>query len=215
MDLQSSNPSALRTGDMLWTLMGTGTLPTSLGGTQVSFGGVPAPLLFSSANQVNAIVPFAMTGRQTAELSIVHDGQNTPPVTVSIVEVQPGLFTMRGAGMGPAIILNQDGGLNSGSNPASKGSTVSIFATGAGQTNPPGVDGMFATNDSSAPLRRVEALIGGIGGEVLSARTARGLFAGVIRVDVRVPANVASSLETRIALAVGDVISPPATIAIR
>jgi len=35
-----------------------GTWPTTMGGTQVLFDGVPAPMLYASANQINAVVPY-------------------------------------------------------------------------------------------------------------------------------------------------------------
>ena len=44
----------------------SGNLPVFLADTQVFFGGVSAPLLYVQANQVNAIVPFEMTGRDSA-----------------------------------------------------------------------------------------------------------------------------------------------------
>ena len=47
---------------------------------------------------------------------------------------------------GAAIALNQNGTLNSASNPAAAGSVVTIWATGAGQDNSPGdQDALIAT----------------------------------------------------------------------
>ena len=60
----------------------------------------------------------------------------TPAVTVSVVKKQPGIFTIEGTGSGQAIVQNADGTLNSSSNLAAKGSTISILATGAGQNTP-------------------------------------------------------------------------------
>jgi uncharacterized protein (TIGR03437 family) len=156
-----------------------------------------------------------MNARETAQVEIVRGGRRTGPATVSIAARQPGIFTAQGGTGGQAIVLNQDGSFNSPSNPAAKGSTVSIFATGAGQTDPPGVNGAWATDDRARPLSPVIALIGGIGADLISARVPRGAFAGLIQVDARVPANAPASAETPLALTVGDVISPPATIAIR
>lgn len=39
-----------------------GNLTTSLGGTKVLFGNIPAPLLFVGPNQINAVVPSQVTG---------------------------------------------------------------------------------------------------------------------------------------------------------
>jgi uncharacterized protein (TIGR03437 family) len=171
--------------------------------------------LYAQANQVNAIVPFEVSGGATADVQISHSGQTTQTVTVSVVDKQPGIFSIGGTGSGQAIIQNADGSLNSSSNLAAKGSTVSIFATGAGQTTPTLPDGAFAADDSSRPRLRVTALIGGIGAEVIDARVPKGLFAGLIQVDVRIPAGAPSGAAVSLELGIGDVLSPPTTLAIR
>ena len=193
----------------------SGNLPVFLADTQVFFGGVSAPLLYVQAKQVNAIVPFEMTGRDSAQVQILRNGQTTNPVTVSIVEAQPGVFTTTGATSAQGVVLNQDGTLNSASNPAEKGSVVSIFATGGGQTNPPGVNGALVADESVKPRLPVNVLIGGLGADLVGAHVPRGLFAGLLQVDARVPAGAPSGQAIPVGLAVGEVISPPATIAIK
>jgi quinohemoprotein ethanol dehydrogenase len=191
-------------------------VPTSLGDTQVYFNGVAAPVLFAQANQVNAIVPFEVLQQgDTANVQISHSGQMTQSVTVSVVKKQPGIFTTAGTGSGQAIVQNADGTLNSPSNLAAKGSTISILATGSGQNTPILPDGTFATDDSNRPRLRITVLIGGIGAEVVSARVPVGFFAGLIQVDVRVPAGAPSGSAVSLELGVGDVLSPPATVAIQ
>jgi uncharacterized protein (TIGR03437 family) len=192
-------------------------VPTTLGDTQVFFNGVAAPLLFAQANQVNAIVPFEVLqrGTGTADVQISHGGQMTQTVTVSVVKKQPGIFTTGGTGSGQAIVQNADGSLNSSSNLAAKGSTVSILGTGAGQTTPPLPDGTFAIDNSIRPRLRITVLIGGIGAEVIGARVPSGLFAGLLQVDVRIPAAAPSGPAVSLELGVGDVLSPPATMAIQ
>jgi len=190
--------------------------PTSLGDTQVFFNGVAAPMLFAQANQVNAIVPFEVLQQgDTANVQISHGGQTTQAVTVSVVKKQPGIFTTGGTGSGQAVVQNADGKLNSSSNLAAKGSTISILATGAGQTIPTLPDGTFATDDSNRPRLRITVLIGGIGAEVVSARVPVGFVAGLIQVDVRIPAGAPSGPAVSLELGVGDELSPPATLAIQ
>ena len=180
------------------------------------FNGVAAPLLFAQANQVNAIVPFEVSGQgNTATVQISHSGQTTQTVTVSVVKKQPGIFTTGGTGSGQAIVQNADGSLNSSSNLAAKGSTISILATGAGQTTPILPDGTFATDDSNRPRLRITVLIGGIGAEVVSSRVPVGFPAGLIQVDVQIPAGAPSGPAVSLELGVGDVLSPPATLAIQ
>jgi uncharacterized protein (TIGR03437 family) len=191
-------------------------VPTTLGDTQVFFNGVAAPVLFAQANQVNAIVPFEVLRQgDTANVQISHSGQMTQTVTVSVVKKQPGIFTTGGTGSGQAIVQNADGTLNSSSNLAAKGSTISILATGAGQNTPILPDGTFATDDSNRPRLRITVLIGGIGAEVINARVPLGLFAGLLQVDVRIPAGAPSGPRVSLELGVGDVLSPPTTLAIQ
>jgi quinohemoprotein ethanol dehydrogenase len=191
-------------------------VPTSLGDTQVFFNGVAAPVLFAQANQVNAIVPFEVLRQgDTANVQISHGGQMTQTVTVSVVKKQPGIFTTGGTGSGQAIVQNADGTLNSSSNLAAKGSTISILATGTGQNTPILPDGTFATGDSNRPRLRITVLIGGIGAEVINARVPLGLFAGLVQVDVRIPVGAPSGPQVSLELGVGDVLSPPTTLAIQ
>ena len=190
--------------------------PTSLGDTQVVFNGVAAPVLFAQANQVNAIVPFEVSQQgDTADVQISHSGQTTQTVTVSVVKKQPGIFTVGGRGSGQAVVQNADGTLNSSSNPAAKGSTISIFATGAGQTTPVLPDGTFATDDNGQPRLRITVLVGGIGAEIVNARVPVGFLAGLIQVDLQIPAGAPSGPAVSLELGVGDVLSPPATLAIQ
>jgi hypothetical protein len=48
---------------------GTGALPTAIGGTSVSIGGVPAQLLYVSPSQINLLVP-STTPLGTAAVSV-------------------------------------------------------------------------------------------------------------------------------------------------
>jgi uncharacterized protein (TIGR03437 family) len=151
----------------------------------------------------------------TANVQISHSGQLTQPVTVSVVKKQPGIFTTGGTGSGQAIVQNADGTLNSSSNRAAKGSTISILATGAGQNIPTLPDGTIATDDSGRPRLRITVLIGGIGAEIVSARLPAGFVAGLIQVNVQIPAGAPSGPAVSLELGAGDVLSPPATVAIQ
>ena len=88
--------------------------------------------------------------------------------------------------------MNQVFSVNAASNPAEKGSIIQIFATGEGQTDPGGVDARLATSVLPKPLLPVSVRIGGIMADVVYAGAAPDLVAGVIQVNARVPAGVAS-----------------------
>jgi uncharacterized protein (TIGR03437 family) len=120
----------------------------------------------------------------------------------------PALFALDGTGGGPGAILNQDGSVNSWNAPASRGSVVVLYATGLGQTNPPGDDGMVPAGlPLPAPLLPVKVFIDGQPAEVLYAGAVVGLVQGVTQINVRVPA-AASQGNVKVMIQAGDFSSP-------
>jgi uncharacterized protein (TIGR03437 family) len=125
------------------------------------------------------------------------------PVAASV----PGILTANASGTGQGAILNEDGSVNSSSNPARKGSIAVIFATGEGQTNPRGVDGKIAaTVPLPAPLLPVTATVNNLPAEVLYAGAAPTLVAGVLQVNLRIPLDTPSG-DIPVVLLVGTVSS--------
>ena len=117
-----------------------GQLPDSLGGVQVSIGGEPAPLLYSSSGQLNLIVPYSLQpGTTPTTIQVTGNGTPANAMRAFVVAQDITLFEINSAGQ--AAALNQDGSLNSAQNPAQLGSIVTLFGTGGGQTIPPSVAG--------------------------------------------------------------------------
>jgi uncharacterized protein (TIGR03437 family) len=197
------------------TLIGAGIGPASshetvgspsstvLFGTNVLFDGTPAPLLHAEPNQINAIVPYGVFGQTTTELQVTSQGQAIVRLPLSVVTAVPAIFTLDSSGVGPGAILNQDSTVNSSSNPADKGSVISLFATGAGQTNPPSIDGQIAGAALPIPLLPVSVQIGGLDVQVLYAGAAPGIIAGVIQVNCVIPADAPSGPAVPVVLYVG------------
>ena len=121
-----------------------GKLATSLGGTQVLFDGIPAPLLYTSSGQLGAIVPYAVDGKLGTQVQVLNGSSLSDKVALPVAQVAPSLFSMDYSGVGQGAILNQDLSVNSSANPAAAGSIVVLYATGEGQTIPAGVDGLLA-----------------------------------------------------------------------
>ncbi len=72
--------------------------------------------------------------------------------------------------------MNEDGTVNSASNPAAAGYIVLLYGTGEGQTNPAGVDGQPDSSPTPTPLAQpVTAIIGGVNARVLYAGGVSGL----------------------------------------
>ena len=110
-----------------------GAWTTSAGGVQVLFDGVPAPLLYVSDTQINAVAPFGLSTEAT-QVQVSYNGLTSDAVSVPVATTVPGIFSADGSGSGQGIIANQDGSLNSPAAPASRGSIVTLYATGAGHT---------------------------------------------------------------------------------
>src|ERR1019366_2215645 len=98
----------------------------------------------------------------TAQVTVTYQGQISAPVTVAVAASAPGLFTQGSIGYGQAAAINQNGSINTSSNPVAVGSIISLYATGEGQTTPGGVDGKLATAPYPTPNLPVNVTIGGI-----------------------------------------------------
>src|SRR5580693_3387157 len=99
-------------------------LGTNLAGKNVTvtFGGMPAQVLFDSSTQINVLVPSGLGSQTSAQLIVVVDGNQMAPQTVPLAEFAPGIFKNG--------ILNQDGSVNGPSHAAKLPSVLQIFATG-------------------------------------------------------------------------------------
>jgi uncharacterized protein (TIGR03437 family) len=188
---------------------------TSLGGTQVSFDGTAAPLLYSSDGQVNAVVPFEVgsNGSTTTSMVVTYNGTASTATTLNVVSASPGIFTANGQGTGPAAVLNEDGSSNSASNPAPAGTTVSLFGTGGGQTIPPSTDGELTPAAGMMALT-VTATVGGQPATVQYSGPAPELIAGVMQVNVVIPAGTPSG-PANVVITVGTAQSQTVTVAVQ
>lgn len=207
--------SGLGPGSLAQYQLGTnGLVPTNVAGTTVYFGSLAAPVLYTSANQVAAIVPFGVSGGQVPVI-VAYNGQFSGPLTASIATAVPAIFTLNGSGSGQAAAINQDGSVNGASSPAKTGSYISLWITGAGQTNPPGADGQPGTGPSGGAVLPVAATIGGKSATVQYQGGAQGLVAGVLQVNLQVPAGVAAGAAVPVTIQVGsNSTQPNVTIAV-
>jgi uncharacterized protein (TIGR03437 family) len=194
-----------------------GLVDNVLADTRVFFDGVAAPLVFVQANQLSAVVPYQVAGRTSTVLQIEYRGNRSVPVEVPVAPSAPGIFTQDASGRGPGAILNEDGQVNSASRPAPRGSIIVVYATGEGQTTPAGQDGKPALGTPPKPLLPVSVTIGGVAApEVLYAGGAPLYVAGLMQVNVRVPAAAPAGNAVPIQLTIGNASSQPSvTVALR
>lgn len=198
----------------VFDLAGGDRIAPELAGTRVLFDGVAAPVIATISGQVNAIVPYSVAGKETVRVQVEYQGQLTSEMTVPVAEASPAIFLLSAAGQG--AILNQDYSVNGPANRAARGSIIQIFATGEGQTDPPGVDGKVAGTSLPSPLLPVKVTIGGREAVVHYAGAAPGLVAGVLQINAQVPDDVPPGSAVPIVIQVGDRRSPNGvTVAIR
>ncbi|MBV9771094.1 MAG: PQQ-binding-like beta-propeller repeat protein [Bryobacterales bacterium] len=191
------------------------TVATTIGSTQVLIGGVAAPLLFASSAQINAVVPFGLAG-STTQVQVVYQGQVVTSTTVAVQPAAPAIFSLDGDGGGPGAILNQDGSINSQSNPASPGSVVVLYATGGGLTTPASIDGRLTSSPYPSPSLPISVSIEGLPAQVVYAGAAPGMVAGMLQINVVVPAGVLQEPYDQVIVTIGDYVSPSAvTVAVQ
>jgi uncharacterized protein (TIGR03437 family) len=169
------------------TLDVQGNLPTNIAGASVTFNGTPAPLLYVSAHQVNAIVPFEVTG--SAEVQLQYQGASSTPVQMYVSSAVPSIFTQGARGAGQAAALNQDGSLNSPSNPALRGSIVSVWATGLGLMDPPYPDGHVVQGNLSQLVLTPTLYVNDAGAQASFQYVgqAPGMVAGAVQINFVIP----------------------------
>ena len=185
-----------------------GNVGNSLAGTQVLFDGVAVPLLYSSSTQVGAVVPFGVNNTST-QVQVVYQGQTSNTLTVPVTAAAPALFSTDGSGGGFGVV-NQDGSLNGWSSPASSGSVVTMYVTGVGQMNPPGVDGTVSTAPFAVPVLPLTVYFNGQQGQILYAGAAPGIVAGVVQINAIVPDSMSGDYNVQVTIQAGNSSSPNA-----
>jgi uncharacterized protein (TIGR03437 family) len=196
-------------------LTGNGRVATQLGGVRVLFDGIAAPLVYAAAGQLSAVVPYAIAGRGQINLQTEYRGVRSNAIALPVLTAKPALFSVDSSGGGPGAILNEDGSVNGVNRPARPGSVVVLFGTGEGLPEPVPEDGSVT---GALPLPRpvlpVRVTIGGRDAEVLYAGSAPSLVAGVLQLNVLLPAGVSGSA-LAIRVSVGEVSSTDAvTVAV-
>jgi uncharacterized protein (TIGR03437 family) len=180
----------------------TGLLANSLAGAEVRFDGLPAPLFYVQANQINVQVPYTVAANTVTGIEVFYQGVSVNTVSVPVVASAPGIFS---------VAVNQDGTYNSAANPAPRGTYLTFFATGEGLTNGPNISGQPAAAPYPQPSLPVTVTVSGMTSQVAWYGSAPGLV-GLLQVDMLVPGGFVPSGAVPLALTVGTSVSPALTI---
>lgn len=168
--------------------------PSTTANVQVTFDGIPAPLLWVQDAQINLVAPWSLTPAQNTRVCVSYNQANTNCLTLPVATATPAVFMADGR---YAIALNEDGTMNSSSNPAALGSIVTVYATGLGSIHPSQPDGSvigfpLPTNNLTFGVEAIYTIGIPFGTEfdkpfeVEYAGPAPGLVAGVSQINFRV-----------------------------
>jgi len=153
----------------------TGQLPFLLGGTSVSFNGYSAPLLSVQNGLIACFAPFEISGSTEVIASV--DGQSSNGLRVATSASAPYFLA----------IINQDGSINSASDPAPQGSVLTLYVTGLGLTSPLSQDGSVSAPPLAVPMASISAYINSNPVQPQFVGAADGLIAGITQLNIQVP----------------------------
>lgn len=161
----------------------SGFYPKTLAGVQLTINGMNMPLLYVSANQINAVVPMEIAPEASATVRVINGTAVSPDYPVWILAAAPQAFP---------TVVNQDGTINSQTNPAKGASTVTFYATGWQSNFSPLADGQVATVAEDACQGACQAFsnsnLNGPTATVLYGGAAPGIVAGVTQFNVHIGA---------------------------
>jgi len=146
---------------------GTLNMPTSLDGTSVTVGGVPAYINYISPGQVNIITPPNIAPGSNIPVVVTVDGlvtalqESAPAFNITIQSLAPSFFTWQPAtpDYGKYLVAQHANytdigkvGLFPGTpasftTPAKPGETIILYGTGFGPTSPPIANGIETDKD--------------------------------------------------------------------
>lgn len=176
---------------------------------QVFFDNIPAPLLYVQSQQVNAVVPWEVVFdsliKTSTRVRVEYNGASSDSSIIQMSGAAPGIFE--------AAVLNAGGTRNSESSPAKRGSVVTFFATGGGNTKPPGVTGGLWRKSPLAHLTLpVSVQIGNTNAEVRYAGSAPGMVSGIFQINVLAPDSPG---QNPMIVTIDGVPSPPAYLFVK
>lgn len=199
---------AIAPGELV-SLFQPGLLPATAAASDLSvtFNGVVAPLLYAGANQINAVSPFELNGQSSAAVVVSYQNQPVAQATVLVAAEAPGIFSANDSGSGQALAFNQDSTANSPSNPAPRGSVISIYASGGGLFTQALPDGQILPSNVTgiSVAAKYAAGVGNRDAIIQYAGPAPGLIAGTLQINLLIPSNAATGSAIPLAVFIGGV----------
>lgn len=205
-------------------------LPITMQNTVVYVNGVPAPLFYTRADQINFQIPFN-TATGTASVVVLRGDNEITRGTVNVAAKAPTLFTISQLGSGQAVAENAvDNSLNGdpatgavpGMKRAKKGEYLVLYGTGTGaqlvdfNTRQP-ITISSGVSAGASPLAATAVTptvtIGGKTANVIYSGL-HPVYVGLWQLNVQVPTDAPSGAAVEIIIDYGGVTSKPLTVAI-
>lgn len=154
-------------------------LPSTLSGVTVRVNGVAAPLYAVTPSQINFQLPWDVSGE--VSIAVTAGGETAPAFRLRTATAAPALFAVAQRGADSSLI--------SVSNPAVRGETIVLYASGLGAvSNPPAAGSAATSSPLSTVAANTEVSIGGRAARVEFAGLAPG-FAGLYQINAVVPVD--------------------------
>ncbi len=169
-------------------------LPLSLAGVSVSVGGVPAPLIFVSANQINFQVPFEVPAGSSAAIVVTTSGGASPAVFAQMADYGLGVFTYArtASAIDPIIVHGSTNQLVTPSNPAAPNEALVVYATGVGKLSNAPRSGVGAPSGPLAiAVDTPSVTVNSVPASVLFAGLTPG-FIGLVQINIQLPGSLPS-----------------------
>ncbi len=139
-----------------------GSYPTQLGGMQVTFDGIPAPILAAQNGFVLLVAPRELAARNTTTVQFLYLGNTSNTLQLPVAPSAPGLFTMADSGTGAAMILDRNLAPVSAASPARSGDLVFLRLTGVGSVSPSNATGQGQPYVILTPQQSITVTVGGV-----------------------------------------------------
>jgi uncharacterized protein (TIGR03437 family) len=206
----------------------TTDLPLELSGIRVWVDGKAAPILSVSPRLIEFQIPWSVSGSvrlpRRVPLEIVKKGSpvQAPGTEVGIRATSPGIYLINfGEYHDPGYLVgataqarNRDGKTNHPSQPAKRGETVRILATGLGLVFPtPRAGERASANPENEPGLPVTVTVGGKEAAATASLVPNEL--GMYYVSVTIPSDCPLANNVPVEIAVGGVVSNRASISVR
>jgi uncharacterized protein (TIGR03437 family) len=187
-------------------------LSTLLGNVKVTFNNIAAPLNYVSAGQINAQVPFELTGSSTAQVVVANGSTSSAAQTVQLASIAPGIFALSG---GQAVAYgNTDytfaaaagaiAGLTTHPAKILDPQTLVILATGLGPVTPAIADGVGDPTTIHNTNTQPTVMVGGVQAKVVFSGILPG-FPGVYQVNILIQAGTPTGNAVPLQIVMGGI----------